>query len=609
MCTEYAYLFTKRKDEAKLMKQEKQKKQKVQKAQKVEKKQKTRKRGLRAKLVLPVGIMIAIICAGLGVVSYLSARSGMVQMGVEQASMSARIAINSIAKDEAKYLVGGNENTPEYVNSLSSLRYVRANCDVKYLYTLYTDGDKVYYGIDTDTSENQAKPGDLYEETYEALKSVFEGEELVQDYIETTKNGDLITVYKPLIDNHGEVVGILGVDYDATQVSARINELLNTTVIITLISLVVAISILSIVVGRVVKGLTKVSLTIYDLVHSDGDLTQKLDVRTGDELELIADNVNKLLEFIHSIMSNIADNSVKLNNSVRAVSDSLSSAGCSIETVSSTMEEMNAVMEETSASLNRINEAVDGAYSEIEVIANSADDGRKSSDEAIDKAAKVYTWAQNEQANAKSGATKLIDKVNVKIEQSKAVEEIKDLTEQILNISSQTNLLALNASIEAARAGEAGRGFAVVADEIGKLATDSANVATNIQAVSATVVAAVNDLAVEAENIVTFLEETAMQGYEQLINVSGNYKTDVGMLNEAMIQFANRSEELRSQMDEIMDSIKAVNTAVDESTKGVTNVTEMSMELTNNVKEINDEADNNMNVATALSEEVGKFKL
>ena len=183
------------------------------------------------------------------------------------------------------------------------------------------------------------------------------------------------------------------------------------------------------------------------------------------------------------------------------------------------------------------------------------------------------------------------------------------MTEQILNISSQTNLLALNASIEAARAGEAGRGFAVVADEIGKLATDSANVATNIQAVSATVVAAVNDLAVEAENIVTFLEETAMQGYEQLINVSGNYKTDVGMLNEAMIQFANRSEELRSQMDEIMDSIKAVNTAVDESTKGVTNVTEMSMELTNNVKEINDEADNNMNVATALSEEVGKFKL
>ena len=442
----------------------------------------------------------------------------------------------------------------------------------------------------------------MYEETYEALKSVFEGEELVQDYIETTKNGDLITVYKPLIDNHGEVVGILGVDYDATQVSARINELLNTTVIITLISLVVAISILSIVVGRVVKGLTKVNLTIYDLVHSDGDLTQKLDVRTGDELELIADNVNKLLEFIHGIMSNIADNSVKLNNSVRAVSDSLSSAGCSIETVSSTMEE-------TSASLNRINEAVDGAYSEIEVIANSADDGRKSSDEAIDKAAKVYTWAQNEQANAKSGATKLIDKVNVKIEQSKAVVEIEDLTEQILNISSQTNLLALNASIEAARAGEAGRGFAVVADEIGKLATDSANVATNIQAVSATVVAAVNDLAVEAENIVTFLEETAMQGYEQLINVSGNYKTDVGMLNEAMIQFANRSEELRSQMDEIMDSIKAVNTAVDESTKGVTNVTEMSMELTNNVKEINDEADNNMNVATALSEEVGKFKL
>ena len=170
-------------------------------------------------------------------------------------------------------------------------------------------------------------------------------------------------------------------------------------------------------------------------------------------------------------------------------------------------------------------------------------------------------------------------------------------------------MLALNASIEAARAGEAGRGFAVVADEIGKLATDSANVATNIQTVSASVVTAVNELAVEAEHIVTFLEETAMNGYEQLIQVSGNYKTDVGKLNQAMIEFAKMSEQLRSQMDEIMDSIKTVNTAVEESTRGVINVTEMSMELTNNVRDINEEADSNLNVARALSDEVNRFRL
>ena len=59
------------------------------------------------------------------------------------------------------------------------------------------------------------------------------------------------------------------------------------------------------------------------------------------------------------------------------------------------------------------------------------------------------------------------------IADSKRVQEIDTLTEEILSISSQTNLLALNASIEAARAGEAGKGFSVVAEEIRELADHS----------------------------------------------------------------------------------------------------------------------------------------
>lgn len=59
----------------------------------------------------------------------------------------------------------------------------------------------------------------------------------------------------------------------------------------------------------------------------------------------------------------------------------------------------------------------------------------------------------------------MAQKLNEKIEQSQAVQEIAQLTANIIEITDQTNLLALNASIEAARAGEAGKGFAVVAEK------------------------------------------------------------------------------------------------------------------------------------------------
>ena len=88
--------------------------------------------------------------------------------------------------------------------------------------------------------------------------------------------------------------------------------------------------------------------------------------------------------------------------------------------------------------------------------------------------------------------TDIIGKLQTTIQESKKVEKVSELTNDILNIASQTNLLALNASIEAARAGEAGKGFAVVADEIRQLAEDSKNTANDIQKINTGVIDAVH---------------------------------------------------------------------------------------------------------------------
>ena len=186
-------------------------------------------------------------------------------------------------------------------------------------------------------------------------------------------------------------------------------------------------------------------------------MTQKLDIHTGDEMELIAGNVNKLLEYIREIMLHIADNSSSLNVSSQKVVKSLNDAEGSITDVSATMEEMSAAMEETSASLNQVNESINKGYEAVNQISDDAETGSTSSDVIMSKAQEIQTKAVTEQKNAREQVQEMAAVVNDKIEKSRAVEEISTLTDNIINITEQTNLLALNASIEAARAGEAGK--------------------------------------------------------------------------------------------------------------------------------------------------------
>ena len=574
------------------------------------KKTRTRRLSIKVKIMAPACFLIVAVCAILGFTSYRSILKGMTSMGQDEAAMAVGIAKDYVTFDEIEDIRPGDENSGTYRLLLQELVEIRDKYGMKYLYTLYTDGEKVYYGVDTDDSENKAAVGDEYNHTFSELEDcLVNGNMMISEYIEHSQYGDIISAYMPIEDKRGNIVGLVGADYDAHEIMVELRENTKTVIIIAGACLFVSITILSIIISIICKNIRKVDSKLYDLVNNEGDLTQHVDIKSGDELELIANNVNNLLAYMRKIMLGIADNAEKLGMSSHTLVNSVAVAETGITDISATMEEMSAAMQETSASIHEMNTSIEEVYQVMDGISEQAKQETETSNEIMNKALGIVQSATEEQRQARELAQNIIEVVNDKIEKSKAVEQITTLTSDIMGVATQTNLLSLNASIEAARAGEAGRGFAIVADEIGQLATSAAQITSQIQRVSADVIVAVNELAEEAARMTMFMDETAMKGYDRLLETSESYRSDVGNMNAMMSEFAAHSDNVKDKMSYMKESFEAINVAVEECANGIASVTENTVTLTENVSSVGEEANLSDNISNDLSDEVGKFKL
>ena len=197
--------------------------------------------------------------------------------------------------------------------------------------------------------------------------------------------------------------------------------------------------------------------------------------------------------------------------------------------------------------------------------------------------------------------------LNTALENSRSVEKVAQLTEDILSISSQTNLLALNASIEAARAGEAGKGFAVVADEIRQLADSSRETANNIQTINEQVIEAVNGLVKASERIISYINENILPDYEAFVQGGRQYSEDAVHIDDSMAEYEKGAQEILSTMIEITDAIEGINKAVEESANGVTDAAVNVDSLVQSMSQVHGKMEENSSVAKNLKDESANF--
>lgn len=347
---------------------------------------------------------------------------------------------------------------------------------------------------------------------------------------------------------------------------------------------------------------------VEKIQKDEGDLTERITVKTQDEVGQLVSGVNGFIEQLQSLMQKLKGESARMMESADTITDRVNISNENVNSVSAAMEQLAASMEEVSASLEQITDGSNDIYNKAKVLAGRAGNGADLVEQIKIRAQTIRKSA----VGSKSAASEMIGEIRVMLEQavqeSKSVGQINELTGDILDISSQTNLLALNASIEAARAGDAGKGFAVVADEIRVLADNSRDAANNIQSISNLVTAAVEKLALNAENMLQFIDENVMKDYDGFVDVANNYHHDAEDMDVILTEFASGASDMQMTMQRINMGINDIATTVDESAKGVSNVAENTGSLVEAMAHIQKETQNSQSISRELCGEVERFK-
>lgn len=347
---------------------------------------------------------------------------------------------------------------------------------------------------------------------------------------------------------------------------------------------------------------------ISGIESGKGDLTMRVFDKTGDEIGQLAGGINKFIDVLQDLMTKIQDASANMNESVNLVTEEAEASNENASNVSATSEELAASMQEISESLHKLTESCSDMLGKISEINESANASAVQMDEVKMRAEDKYKEAVSAKEKTISKFDNIQKNVVGAVEASKSVDQITELTENILSIAAQTNLLALNASIEAARAGEAGKGFAVVADEIRQLADDARETANNIQEISGLVVDAVSDLAGNATEMIRFVGDEVVEDYDCFVKIIENYEMDSDEASSTFRKFAAMSEDSVGTMKHMNEGIGGISLTVEESAQGVTSVAEEISELVMAISSITLQAGENKNISDGLSGEVAKFE-
>ncbi len=569
---------------------------------------KVRRFSITAKLTAMFSVLLIVTYLVMGVIIYNKESDALMKLIMTDAVAHTNCIAASLEKDTDTdaftTLAAGDEETEAYAQIHSALTLYLENGGSEYVYTIRPSGDAFEFVVDSDPEE-PGLIGDEFESEDAAVAAMAGTAGAGEPYVDEW--GTHVSAFSPIHGSSGKVVALAVTDISMVSITEQLKGVKNAIIIICIVAYAVSITVIVILMGILRRQFAALNNKVTDLGNGNGDLTKLLNIRSGDELEVISDNINRFISFIRGIITNTSGNTAELSTAFGEMKKNISGTSEQVTDVSATLEEASASYEKIRESIGEIGNIIDETLKNAEEISDMAENSIRESKGIVKSADEIFREAESSQAEMKGKTDSVRTSLDEKIEAAKGISKINELTDSIIGIAGQTNLLALNASIEAARAGEAGKGFAVVADEIKKLASDSNEMAEQIKLIGNQVVGVVEELAKESGKMLDYMVSSNDEEYSTLLNTAGNYKDDIEKLMKMMTEFAENSEIIRQKLREIDGSVKTIDAAMDEDARGISSGADAVSLIAGSMSDLDEQAEKNLEIAKNIDADMGKF--
>ncbi|MCT4606935.1 MAG: methyl-accepting chemotaxis protein [Marinisporobacter sp.] len=514
-------------------------------------------KGIQGKLVLNFIILGFIITIISGMMQYYVCSQRILETTRQNAMQLATAATLLIdGNDHERLLKSKASSSNLYKDIRSKMRAFQEQTGVTGIYTLAELGnDQTQFIIDA-AKEDAATLGDAYD-YLEAMKDAFDGSSSADEELITDRWGTTISGYAPVRNSNKEVVAIVGIDIDASHITKQKNQILIHIIIHMILSVFLSLILAIFLSKKIVQPIYLLVDRFKELSLAGGDLTKKIEIKTGDELEALGNAVTDFIEKMKDII-------IEINHTSKDVASSAYGLNKSLNENKKAVEEISNAIEGIAIGASKGSENIHDVSSMVQGIAINITDNEKKVEKinaSIEKSKKLITTgldAVNHQSiKTKENTDAFIQVTQVVENLAQEAESVKTILSTITNISEQTNLLALNAAIEAARAGEHGKGFSVVADEVRKLAAQSTTASTEIGQILQKIdtdakqaIEAVNhsNLIVNEQKIAVNNTNKAFKDMTKEIEVVMN---DINIINTSFKDIAKNTDHIATKMHAI----------------------------------------------------------